>query len=214
MRAIDEKSTASLLEAARDTRVHIPVLVAVTTGLRRGEVLALRWSDIDLDNSTLTVRRSVEQVKRQVTFKPPKTAKGRRLISLPSFTVDAFRKHRAEQAQERLQMGKGYEDQDLLFAQYDGNVWLPDLFTASFRRMVRNAKIGHIRFHDLRHSHATQMLMQGIHPKVVSERLGHSSIAITLDTYSHVLPGIQEEAAAKIDAALRGAVIADSDISN
>jgi integrase len=125
-----------------------------------------------------------------------------------------LRKHRAEQARERLLMGKGYKDQDLVFAQHDGNVWLPDRFTGSFRRLVRTAKLGHIRFHDLRHSHATQLLMQGVHPKVVSERLGHSSISITLDTYSHVLPGIQEEAAAKIDAALRRAVTADSDISN
>ena len=111
-------------------------------------------------------------------------------------------------------MGKGYKEQDLVFAQHDGNVWRPDLFTALFRRMVRKAKLGHIRFHDLRHSHATQLLMQGVHPKVVSERLGHSTIAITLDTYSHVLPGIQEEAAEKIDAALRRAITADSDISN
>jgi len=160
------------------------------------------------------VCRSVEQVKGQVPFKQPKTAKGRRSIALPSLTVEALRKHRAEQAQVRLLLGKDYQDQDLIFARHDGSVWLPDAFTASFRRMVSNANLGHIRFHDLRHSHATQLLIQGVHPKVVSERLGHSTIAITLDTYSHVLPGIQEEAAAKVDAALRLAVSSESEISN
>ena len=103
-------------------------------------------------------------------------------------------------------MGKGYADQDLVFADVNGDVWMPSKLTGAFRRLVRDADFGHVRFHDLRHSHATQLLIQGIHPKVVSERLGHSTISITLDTYSHVLPGIQEKAAEKLDAALRDAI--------
>ena len=120
---------------------------AYRAGLKPASRLGLRklkWADIDFDKGSLAVRRSVEQVKGQITFKQSKTSKGRRLISLPSLTVDALRKHRAEQAQERLLMGKGYKDQDWVFAQHDGNVWLPDLFTALFRRMVRKAKLGHI----------------------------------------------------------------------
>jgi integrase len=206
MRALTSQETATLLRAVSDTRLYMPTFMAATTGLRRGELLAVRWSDVDFDRATLTVRRSVEQVKGTVTFKAPKTAKGRRQIVLLAITVDALRKHRAEQAQERLSMGKGYADQDLVFADINGDVWIPSALTGAFRRLVRDADLGHVRFHVLRHSHATQLLIQGIHPKVVSERLGHSTISITLDTYSHVLPGIQEEAAEKLDAALRDAI--------
>jgi integrase len=102
-------------------------------------------------------------------------------------------------------IGPAYQDQGLVFAQEDGSVWSPNGFTMAYRKLVKKAGLAALRFHDLRHSHATQLLRQGIHPKVVSERLGHSSISITLDTYSHVLPGIQEEAANKLDAALRAA---------
>ena len=145
--------------------------------------------------SSKPVARSVEQVKREIRYKQPKTAKGPRRIALPALLVDALRRYRAEQAKPRLQIGKGYNDEGLLFSNVDGTVWWPNLFTTAFSRLLPRAGIGHCRFHDLRHTHASQMLREGIHPKVVSERPGHSTIAITLDTYSHLLPGIQEEAA-------------------
>lgn len=202
MTALQVDETAALLNAATPS-LYVPILVTVTTGLRRGELLALKWSDIDLKNAVLTVQRSVEQVGKQLSFKQPKSAKGRRQIALPQTTVEALRSHRARQARDRLLMGAAYEDTDLVFARGDGTLWRPEQFTDSYRRFAKKAGFGRVRFHDLRHSHASQLLVEGVHPKVVSERLGHSSVSITLDVYSHVLPGLHEDAAAKIDAALK-----------
>ena len=107
---------------------------------------------------------------------------------------------------QKLKLGPLYQDNGYLFANDNGTLWKPDAFTKAFQRLVKKTDLGHVRFHDLRHSHASQLLKQGVNPKVVSERLGHSSIAITMDTYSHVLPGIQEEAASKINDALKEAI--------
>ena len=121
-------------------------------------------------------------------------------------TVNALRTNQIKQKKERLQIGPAYEDNVLVLPRYDGTIWKPDLFTAVFRRFAKDVGLGHFRFHDLRHSHATQLLKAGIHLKIVSERLGHSTIAITLDTYSHVMPGMQEDAASKLNEALETAI--------
>ena len=143
---------------------------------------------------------------RHTSFKQPKSAKAVRTIALPSLTVEELRRHRVLQNQERLLLGPAYQDHGLVFCQPDGSLWPPDSFTAAFRRLLRKTGIKSLRFHDLRHTHATQLLRQGVHPKIVSERLGHSTVGITLDTYSHVLPGMQEETANKLDVALRFAI--------
>ncbi len=111
-----------------------------------------------------------------------------------------------EQAEQKLSLGPAYQDHDLVFPEPDGRPWAPDRFTSAFAALVRRSGLTGLRLHDLRHTHATQLLSQGVHPKIVSERLGHSTVGITLDTYSHVLPGMQEDAAQKIDIALRGAI--------
>ncbi len=201
IRTLDDAETVELLRAAEGTRLYLPILLTVTTGLRRSELLALRWQDVD--GTSLRVRRTVEQSRGGVHFNPPKTKKSRRSITLPPITVEALRRHRIERKQERLLLGPIYEDSGLVVCQANGRLWLPDNFTAAYRRLVRSTGLVGVNFHGLRHTHATQLLRQGVHPKIVSERLGHSSIAITLDIYSHVLPGMQEEAAAKVDAALR-----------
>ena len=139
------------------------------------------------------------------TFKEPKTAKSRRRITLPGVVVDALRAHRAEQAKKTLAREPGYALSDLVLAAPRGGPWWPYNFDRMWRKF--KAKQGlEIRFHDLRHTHATQLLRAGVNVKVISERLGHASIGITLDTYSHVMPGMQEEAAEKIDAGLRAAL--------
>lgn len=206
MRALNEQETMMLLDAAKGARLYVPLVVTVTTGLRRGELLALRWQDVDLDRGTIAVRQALEQTCGLIQFKKPKTRKSQRTIALLSITVEALRAHKVEQKKLRLLVGPAYEDQGLIFARQDGSVWPPNGLTSSFRKLIKKVGLGALRFHDLRHSHATQLLRQGVHPKVVSERLGHASIAITLDTYSHVLPGIQEEAAIKLDIALRAAM--------
>lgn len=204
MRALSESETAWLLEASSGTRLHLPILLAVTTGLRRGELLAHRWSDIDFENGRLAVRRSVEETREGLRLKEPKTAKGKRLISLPPLAMDSIRGHRSTQLVEKKKLGSLYRDNGLVLCAPDGEIWKPESFTALYFNFTRRIGLK-LRFHDLRHTHASQLLRAGISAKVVSERLGHSSVGITLDVYSHVLPGMQEEAADRIDAALRKA---------
>jgi len=206
MKALDEEATATLLRAAASTRLSLPVMLAVTTGLRRGEILGLRWEDIDFQSATLAVRQSIEQTREGLRFKQPKTVKGRRVVALPSLAIEALKQHRAKQAATRLALGGGYSDNDLVCAREDGTPWPPDALSTAFVGLVRKAGVPVVRFHDLRHTHATQLLRQGVHPKIVSERLGHSTVGITLDVYSHVLPGMQEEAAMRTDVALRKAL--------
>ena len=206
MQGVDEAGTARLLQAVEGMRLYMPVLLAVMTGMRRGEILALRWQDTDLEKGLVAVRRSLEQTRDGLRFKQPKTGKGMRSVALPGIAIQVLRRHRTEQAQERLKLGPAYEDNDLICPRPDGSPWPPDSLSTAFASLIRRSDLPRIRFHDLRHSHATQLLRHGIHPKVVSERLGHSKVGITLDTYSHVLPGMQEEAASKVDAALRTAI--------
>jgi integrase len=206
MRALDETETARLLEAASRGRLHLPVLLAVTTGLRRGEILALRWRDIAFEGGTLAVRQSLEETKAGLLFKEPKTQKSRRVIALPQMALEALRHHKAEQAKHRLMLGPAYQVNDLVCCQADGQPFKPRNITNSFWELTERLSMRGLRFHDLRHSHATLLFKHGVHPKVVSERLGHSTVGITLDIYSHVTPSMQEDAARKVDAALRATV--------
>jgi integrase len=204
MRALDETETAKLLEAAEGTRMYTPIMFDVSTGVRRGEMLALRWSDLDLDKASVCIQRSLEQTRAGLRFKEIKKGKGRTL-ALPEITVEVLRMHKAQQDQLRELLGGDYNPENLVFCRDDGNIWKPESFTDEYFRWTQ--KIGvKVRFHDLRHSHATHLLRLGVSPKVVAERLGHSSVGITLDRYSHVLKGMQEEAAEKIDSVLRTAM--------
>lgn len=209
MQALNEEQTAALLKLSRGTWLHAPIFLAVTTGLRRGEMLGLRWDDIDLQAGQLSVRQSLEQTKTALTFKQPKTAKGTRIVALPPVTVETLRRHKADQAKNRLRLGPEYNDGGLVFARTDGCPLDPRSVSHAFMALIEKSDLPRIRLHDLRHTHATQLLRQGVHPKIVSERLGHSTVAITLDTYSHVLPGMQEEAAQLINAALKTALGTD-----
>ena len=200
---LEPAESAALLAAARTTRMFPIVFLALATGLRRGEVLGLRWSDVDLERRSLTVAQSLEQTKAGLRFKTPKTKRSRRTIALSPSLVEELQAHRARQAADRLALGMGRDPAGLVFTRIDGDPIQPDSVTKMFARIVARAKIRPISFHGLRHTHATDLLRAGVHPKIASERLGHSSIAITMDTYSHAIPGLQEDAAQRIDAALR-----------
>ena len=206
VQALDEEQTVALLKAAQDSRLYVPILLATTTGLRRGELLALRWQDVNLQAGVVIVVQNLRVTRTGgLDFGVPKTAKGRRSIALPPLAIQGLKEHRRRQKEQRLRLGPVWQEHGLVFPAPDGRPWHPDNLTTAFRDLCDRASIK-IRFHDLRHTHATQLLRAGVHPKVVSERLGHSTIGITMDTYSHLLPGMQEEAAARIEASLRTAL--------
>ena len=202
MNILTKADTGRLLKAAAGRSIYMPILIAVTTGMRRGEILGLRWCDVDLDTRTLSVTRTLEQTKDGLSFKPPKTTRSRRAISLPALTVEALRRHKVHLAKARLRLGPAFEDHDLVCPRFDGAPRNPRELSKKVRRLTD--KLGfNVRFHDLRHTHISHLLAEGVHPKVASERAGHASVGITLDVYSHVIPGLQEDAANRIDAALR-----------
>jgi integrase len=205
MATLSAEQSQLLFDAIRHTRVYWPVVIALATGMRRGEVLALRWRNIDLDRGTVRVVESLEQTKAGLRFKAPKTDKAR-AITLPAFATDELRRLKREQAEELLRLGVRQSGETLLCARADGEPLQPRSLTHEFTRLIGRAKgVPRVRFHDLRHSHATQLLIAGVHPKVAQERLGHSTITTTLDLYSHVSETMQEDAAARIDAAFRSA---------
>ena len=180
------------------------VRFAAFTGCRRGEVLALRWEDVDLDGSTVSIRRSVLETKVGKTyFKSPKTGKGR-VLELPESIVTALRRYKASQSAQRLAAFR-YHDNGLVFARPDGSVIRPQTFSQAFRALIGRAGVPVVRLHDLRHTHATLLLKAGVHPKITSSRLGHSKVGVTFDLYAHVLPGMDKEAAERFDSLFKEA---------
>jgi integrase len=178
----------------------------LTTGMRRGEALGLRWGDVDLDAGRLAIRRALITVGYAVEWSEPKTDASGRVVALDPDTVRVLRAHRAEQLEERLALGVGYRDGDLVFAKVTGEPLHPSYVSRTFDRRVKAAGVPRIRLHDLRHTAATTMLEEGVPLKVVAERLGHSSTRITADLYQHASETMQDDAAAKLGAAfLRGA---------
>jgi integrase len=179
--------------------------LAATTGMRRGELLGLRWSDLELPRGQLQIVQQRVRGLDAYTYGPPKTKAGRRRVDLDAATVAALQAHRQAQAVIRPAFGAGYDaDADLVFARADGSPLDPDTVSGTFERLVLELRLSRIRLHDLRHTHATLALAAGVHPKVVQERLGHSSVQITLDRYSHAVPGMQAEAASRIAAIVDG----------
>ncbi len=202
MRALDAAGVSELVAAARGTDLECPIVVAIGTGLRRGELLGLRWSDIDLDAARLAVRRSVETVKGITRTKPPKTARSSRTIAVPAFVVEALRRYRAQQLERRILLGLGRDEEATVFTRGDEAAWEPGAFSLAFARFVKRAKLRHVRFHDLRHSFGTLALQSGVDLKTVSNALGHSAISTTANTYLHAVESLERGAAARIDAML------------
>ena len=200
MKTLTDTQVQTLLLAVRGTRYEALYLLAVTTGIRQGELLGLRWSDLDWVTRQLSVQRQLQRLSGQgMVFSEPKSASGRRVIALGSATIEKLREHYKHQQLERLAAGGRWIENDLIFPTIIGTPIEGSNLIRNFKSRLHAYNLPNIRFHDLRHTAATLMLQQGIHPKVVQERLGHSQISMTLDTYSHVLPNMQEEAAQKID---------------
>ncbi|MFN2582049.1 MAG: tyrosine-type recombinase/integrase [Candidatus Dormibacteria bacterium] len=190
-----------LLEAAKDGPLEALVALAVSTGLRRGELLALRWRDVDLDAGVLGVVGTLQRdYNRKLVISETKTARSRRQVELSALAVAALRRHRAQQTEVRLLLGEEWDDHDLVFPNpfgkpQDGS----HLLVGQFVPLLQRAGLPKIRLHDLRHTAATLLLGRGLHPKIVSEMLGHTTVGITLDLYSHVTPTMQRDAARAMD---------------
>jgi len=197
------EQTKLLLDAIRHTTTYWPTLIAVATGMRRGEILALRWKNLDLDQGVVRVVGSLEQTKAGLRFKSTKTEKAR-AVTLPSFALEELRRWKREQAEKLLALGIRQSGTTLVSCREDGKPKQPESLTHEFTYLVGRVKdFPRIRFHDLRHSHATQLLGSGVHPKIVQERLGHSTITTTMDLYSHVSETMQSDATARLDQAYR-----------
>jgi integrase len=195
LRVWSPEQTRAFLAAVANDRLFAAWLLAATTGMRRGELLGLRWEDFDLDTGVVRVARARVRAGNQVVAGEPKTARGRRTIALDPTTVAALRQHRKRQTEERLAAGPDYADSGLAFTMPGGTPIHPNRFSLWFRRHVRAAGLPAIRLHDMRHSYATAGLAAGVPPKVMSERLGHATVAFTLDTYTSALPAMDKSAA-------------------
>jgi len=207
----DAADLSRLLNASEGSVYEVPLTLAVASGLRRGELLALRWRDVDLDTGRITVNASLQWHKRrqrdgsstkELVLVEPKTDRARRGISLPRFGLEALKAHRRAQNERRLALGEAWIDKGFVFDRGDGRPIEPDTFGHAFVRIASKAGLKGVRLHDVRHGYASTLLHQGVHPKVASEALGHASVAFTLDIYSHVVPGLQEAAAQALDDAL------------
>lgn len=198
IKPLDAAQVNAMIEAAKGKPIENLLIVAVTSGLRQGELFGLEWGDIDFVSGNLSVRRTAVDLGGKVTTNPPKTAKGQRLVELPQMAIDALR------AQQSLLEASGLAGCKLVFPAEDGGYQRRfGPFREQLKAIIKEAKLPAIRFHDLRHSSATLLMVEGVHPKIVQERLGHSTIGITMDLYSHVLPSMQKEAAGKMQSLLR-----------
>jgi integrase len=204
LRVWSPEQTRAFLNAVASDRLFAAWLLAATTGMRRGELLGLRWADVDLNAGVLRVAQARVRAGNQVVAGEPKTARGRRTIALDPATVAALRQHRKRQTEERLLAGPRHTDSGLVFTMPDGSPIHPNRFGLWFRRRTRTAGLPAIRLHDMRHSYATAGLAAGVPPKVMSERLGHATVAFTLDTYTSALPAMDKSAADVVAALILG----------
>lgn len=194
-----------VLQTAEQARNSARWTVALAVGLRQSETLGLRWSDIDLDVGTLTVRRGLHRVAgKGLVYEEPKAERSRRTLALPAPLVMALRRHRGVQLEERQAAGSLWEEHDLVFAQVNGRPLDKRSDWEGWKALLTRAGVREVRLHDGRHTAATLLLSEGVHPRVVMELLGHAQMRTTTDTYSHVMPALAKEAAAKMGTALWG----------
>jgi integrase len=202
--ALSSEEARRLLGALRAEPRYPLYAFALATGLRLGELLGLRWEDVDLDTGIVRVRQAAQRIAQETRFVPPKTNRSRRQIVIPASTIALLRSHRARQAEQRLALGSEWGDSGLIFTNDFGAPLVGTSVTNGFQRALARAGLPRMRFHDLRHGTASLLLAEGVNPRVVMERLGHSTIALTLGTYSHVIPALDQEAAMRLDRALGG----------
>ncbi len=203
MHTMSEDDLHAFLATAKTTPYYTIFYAFLFTGMRRSELLALRWSDVDLLLCQISVTQSLHRLRnRSLVFRQPKTAKGRRMIALSPSLALVLKEHKENQNLDRVMMGTSLKENDLVFGTPEGKPLLPDTISHAWINTVKRAGLNHFRLHDARHTHASLLLKQGAHPKIVQERLGHATISTTLDLYSHVAPGLQASAAKRFDEVL------------
>jgi len=201
-RPFTPEQVRQLLDAVKGDRLEAVITVAVALGLRQGEILALRWDDVDLEARALRVRRSLARFDGKLRFKEPKTAASRRTIDLPEATVKALREHHKRQKEDRLLAGGKWQEHNLVFPSRKGTPLDPSELREQWYKLLKRAGLPHRRFHDLRHCCASLLLLQGVPARVVMEILGHTQIGTTMNLYAHVMPAARAEAAALMDQVL------------
>jgi integrase len=201
---LSQEEARKFLAVARGTRLAALYALALATGMRQSEMLGLQWPEIDLDAGLIRVRWQLKHEEGRWVWKQPKTRRSRRQIALSASTVAILRAHRVAQEEQRLLMGSAWEDHELVFCTRHGRPLAARNIYRAFHSLLEKGGIRRVRFHDLRHTAATLLLASRVNPKVVSEMLGHAAVAITLDIYSHVLPDMQQDAAATLERVLYG----------
>lgn len=202
--ALSPAGARAVLDAVRGDRLEGLVTLTLLTGMRQGEALGLRWQDVDLEAGTLSVRHALQRLDGKAQLVEPKTTRSRRNLPLSPALVAALREHRKRQLEERLWAGSRWQEADYVFSTRIGTPLDGTEVTKRFQALLAAGGAPRMRFHDLRHGAASLLLAQGVHPRVVMEQLGHSTIALTMNTYSHVVPDLQREAVTRLDALLSG----------
>ena len=211
MRTLDADGFTRLLKTAKGSELEVPIIVAFGTGLRRGELLALRWSDVDLAVGRVSVRRSLERFDGEIRTKEPKTPRSRRTVTLPAFALAALRTLRDDQLRTLIALfgdleARRRQKDGPVFTRIDGALWDVGAFSLAFYRLIRRGKLPAVRFHDLRHSYGTLALAAGTDLKTISAALGHSTISTTANIYLHAVESLQQEAADRINLIVADAI--------
>lgn len=196
------EETKQFLKITKGFRFYCAYALALYCGLRKGEICALRWQDIDFEKRELAINQTLVNFGKTIK-QGAKTSSGVRKVSLPNALIDILKEQRKEYLETKLRLGSRFIDMDLVIFNYkNGKNIYPDNLTTSYKKDLIKADLPHIRFHDLRHTHATILIMENVNVKIISERMGHSKVGITLDTYSHVIPSMQQEVADTLDRVL------------
>lgn len=188
-----------LLDAAKGTDMYLVALLGVAVGLRRGELLGLKWDSVNLEAKTISVCESQVMADKKTITKGPKSKAGKRTVAIGDEVVAALSQARMDYFNDRAALGAKFQDNNYVIRQKDGRTYRPDSMTQKWSRFLEKHNLPHIRLHDSRHTHATYLIQAGVNAKVVQQRLGHADVSITLNTYTHVMPGMDQEAAAKMD---------------
>lgn len=192
---LNDEQTNLLIEKVKKSDIYIPVIIAIFTGMRRGEVLGLSWQNVNLEKRYIRVEQELSCTKQGLKILPPKTNKSKRNIAIPDTLVNILKKHKTEQIKNKLLLGQEYQNENMVCTYSNGKLFYPKRFSAKFHELLEKNGLPIVRFHDLRHSHASLLVKLGVQPKIISERLGHSNISITMDLYSHLYEEADREVA-------------------